>query len=100
MVNFLANQTSFYSNGNTQLVCSATGGYPLYYNITLMKNDVSIANTIGSNQLVYSTSNDQTEHKYGLYQCIIDNTVTVFETMLLLREKGFSFNNCSLFILI
>ena len=75
MVNFLANQTSFYSNDNIHLVCSVTGGYPLYYNITLTKNDVSIANTIGSKHLVYSTSNDQ---KYGLYQCIVDNTVTVF----------------------
>ena len=88
MVNFLANQTSFYSNDNTQLVCSVTGGYPLYYNITLMKNDVSIDNTIGSNQLVYSTSNDQTGHKYGLYQCIVDNTVTVFESNMFLKEKG------------
>ena len=66
-------------------MCSVSGGYPLYYNITLMKNDVSIANTIVSNQLVYSTSNDQTEHKYGLYQCIVDNTVTVF---VFLKEKG------------
>ena len=87
MVNFLANQTSFYSNDNTQLVCSVTGGYPLYYNITLMKNDVSIANTIGSNQLVYSTSNE-TGHKYGFYQCIVDNTVTVFESNMFLKEKG------------
>ena len=71
-----------------QLVCSVTGGYPLYYNITLMKNGVSIANTIGSNQLVYSTSNDQTEHKYGFYQCIVDNTVTVFESNMFLKEKG------------
>ena len=100
MVNFLANQTSFYSNDNTQLVCSVTGGYPLYYNITLMKNDVSIANTIGSNQLVYSTSNDQTRHKYGLYQCIVDNTVTVFETKLLLREKGLLFLNNKFFQLL
>ena len=88
MMNFLANQTSLYSNDNTQLVCSVTGGYPLYYNITLMKNDVSIANTIGPNQLVYSTSNDQTGHKYGLYQCIVDNTVTVFESNMFLKEKG------------
>ena len=93
MVNFLANQTSFYSYDNTQLVCSVTGGYPLYYNITLMKNDVFIANSIGSNQIVYSTSNDQTGHKYGLYQCIIDNKATVFETKLLIREKSLSYNN-------
>ena len=87
-MNFLANQTSFYSNDNTQLVCSVTGGYPLYYNITLMKNGVSIANTIGSNQLVYSTSNDQTGHKYGLYQCIVDNTITEFESNMFLNAKG------------
>ena len=102
MVNLLANQTRFYSNDNTQLVCSVTGGYPLYYNITLMKNNVhvSIANTIGSNQLVYSTSNDQTGHKYGFYQCIVDNTATVFETKLLLREKGLSFLNNKFFLLL
>ena len=87
-MNFLPNQTSFYTNDNTQLVCSVTGGYPLYYNIALMKNDVSIANTIGSNQLVYSTSNDQTGHKYGFYQCIVDNIATVFETNMFLKEKG------------
>ena len=88
MVNFITSQTIFYSNDNTQLVCSVIGGYPLYYNITLMKNDVSIDNTIGSNQLVYSTSNDQIGHKYGLYQCIVDNTVTVFESNMFLKEKG------------
>ena len=100
MVNFITSQTSFYSSDNTQLVCSVTGGYPLYYNITLMKNDVFIANTIGSNQFVYSTSNDQTEHKYGLYQCIVDNTVTAFETKLLLREKGLLFLNNKFFLLL
>ena len=88
MVNLIANQTSFYSHDNTQLVCSVTGGYPLYYNIILMKNDVSITNTIESNQLVYSTSNDQTGHKYGLYQCIVDNIVAVFESNMFLKEKG------------
>ena len=53
-----------------------------------MKNDVSIANTIGSNQVLYSTSNDQTGHKYGFYQCIVDNTVAVFESNMFLKEKG------------
>ena len=61
-------------------MCSASGGYPLYYNITLMKNGLSIANTIGLSQLVYNTVRDQTGSKYGDYKCVVDNTAIVVTT--------------------
>ena len=73
-------KTSFNSASNAELVCSVSGGYPLYYNITLMKNGLSIANTIGSSQLVYNTEEDQTGSKYGDYKCVVDNTVIVVTT--------------------
>ena len=61
-------------------MCSVSGGYPLYYNITLMKNGLSIANTIGLSQLVYNTEEDQTGSKYGDYKCVVDNTAIVVTT--------------------
>ena len=73
-------KTSFNSTSNAELVCSVSGGYPLYYNITLIKNGLSIANIIGSSQLVYNTEEDQTGSKYGDYKCVVDNTVIVVKT--------------------
>ena len=79
-VNLTTDKTSFNSTSNAELVCSVSGGYPLYYNITLMKNGLSIANIIGSSQLVYNTEEDQTGSKYGDYKCVVDNTVIVVKT--------------------
>ena len=45
-----------------------------------MKNGLSVANTIGSSQLVYNTEEDQTGSKYGDYKCAVDNTVIVITT--------------------
>ena len=79
-VNLTTDKISFNSTSNAELVCSVSGGYPLYYNITLMKNGLSIANTIVSSQLVYNTEEDQTGSKYGDYKCVVDNTVIVVTT--------------------
>jgi hypothetical protein len=68
----------------SQLVCSATGGYPQYYNITLIKNGVSIANDIGPH-LTYSTTG--IKHKYGLYQCTVDNTAVILTNSIILKEE-------------
>ena len=76
MVNLTTDKTSFNSTSNTELVCSVSGGYPLYYNITLMKNGLSITNTTVSFQLVYNTEKDQTCRKYGVYICAVNVTVT------------------------
>ena len=81
-------KTSFNSTSNAELVCSVSGGYPLYYNITLMKNGLSIANTIGSSQLVYNTVRDQTGSKYGVYKCVVNNTVIEIESSVYLKEEG------------
>ena len=79
---------SFNSTSNAELVCSVSGGYPLYYNITLMKNGLSIDNIIGSSQLVYNTKEDQTGSKYGVYKCIVNNTVIEIESSVYLKEEG------------
>ena len=83
-----ADKTVFSNYSNAQLVCSASGGYPLYYNITLMKNGLTIANTIGSSQLVYSTGGNQTGWKYGVYQCVVSNQIVSDSTTLLLQESS------------
>ena len=69
-------------------MCSVSGGYPLYYNITLMKNGLSITNIIGSSQLVYNTVRDQTGSKYGVYKCVVNNTVIEIESNVYLKEEG------------
>ena len=69
-------------------MCSVSDGYPLYYNITLMKNGLSIANTIGSSQLVYNTEEVQTGSKYGVYKCVVNNTVIEIESSVHLKEEG------------
>ena len=69
-------------------MCSVSGGYPLYYNITLMKNGLSIANTIGLSQLFYNTVRDQTGSKYGVYKCVVNNTVIEIESSVYLKEEG------------
>ena len=69
-------------------MCSVSDGYPLYYNITLMKNGLSIANTIGLSQLVYNTKEDQTDSKYGVYKCVVNNTVIEIKSSVYLKEEG------------
>ena len=69
-------------------MCSVSDSYPLYYNITLMKNGLSIANTIGSSQLVYNTEEDQIGSKYGVYKCVVNNTVIEIESNVHLKEEG------------
>ena len=81
-------KTSFNSTSNAELVCSVSGGYPLYYNITLIKNGLSIANTIGSSQLVYNTVRDQTGSQYGMYKCVVNNTVIEIESSVHIKEEG------------
>ena len=81
-------KTSFNSISNAELVCSASDGYPLYYNITLMKNGLSIDNTTGLSQLVYNTEEDQTGSKYGVYKCVVNNTVIEIESSVHLNEEG------------
>ena len=81
-------KTSFNSTSNAELVCSVSDSYPLYYNITLVKNGLSIANTIVSSQLVYNTEEDQTGSKYGVYKCVVNNTVIEIESSVHLMERG------------
>ena len=69
---------------NAQLSCSVNGGYPLYHNITLIKNGVAIANSTES-ELVYNTSGSS---KYGLYQCAVDTTAQYINKEILLEEEG------------
>ena len=87
-VNLTTDKISFNSTTNAELVCSVSGGYPLYYNITLMKNGLSIANIIGSSQLVYNTEKDQTGSKYGVYKCVVNNTVIEIVSSVYLKEEG------------
>uniref|UniRef100_A0A1X7SPR1 Ig-like domain-containing protein n=1 Tax=Amphimedon queenslandica TaxID=400682 RepID=A0A1X7SPR1_AMPQE len=93
--NFSSNSTSFIRDYNAQLSCSVSGGYPLYRNITLMKNRVAIANSTES-ELVYITSGSS---KYGLYQCAVDTTAQYIKKELLLEEEvqftvQLNVNNC------
>ena len=53
-----------------------------------MKNGLSIANTIGSSQLVYNTEEDQTGSKYEVYKCVVNNTVIEIESSVHLMEEG------------
>ena len=87
-VNLTTDKISFNSTSNAELVCSVSGGYPLYYNITLIKNGLSISNIIGSSQLVYNTEEDQTGSKYGVYKCVVNNTVIEIVSSVYLKEEG------------
>uniref|UniRef100_A0A1X7T5V0 Ig-like domain-containing protein n=1 Tax=Amphimedon queenslandica TaxID=400682 RepID=A0A1X7T5V0_AMPQE len=93
--NFSSNSTSFIRDYNAQLSCSVSGGYPLYRNITLIKNEVAIANSTES-ELVYITSGSS---KYGLYQCAVDTTAQYIKKEILLEEEvqftvQLNVNNC------
>ncbi|XP_019850237.1 PREDICTED: uncharacterized protein LOC109580996 [Amphimedon queenslandica] len=93
--NFSSNSTSFIRDYNAQLSCSVSGGYPLYRNITLIKNGVAIANSTES-ELVYITSGSS---KYGLYQCAVDTTAQYIKKEILLEEEvqftvQLNVNNC------
>ena len=58
-----------------------------------MKNGLSIANTIGLSQLVYNTVRDQTGSQYGMYKCVVNNTVIEIESSVHLMEEGYAFHN-------
>ena len=53
-----------------------------------MKNGLSIANTIGSSQLVYNTEEDQTGSKYGVYKSEVNNTAIEIKSSVHLKEEG------------
>ena len=44
--------------------------------------------TIGSSQLVYYTEEDQTGNKYGVYKCVVNNTVIEIVSSVHLKEEG------------
>jgi len=72
---------------NVSLICSATGGYPPITNISLLKNSNVIAYTTTESGLKISTA-DVASYRFGLYICLVNNSVMNFQESTILREKG------------
>lgn len=91
-----ASTTAFTNESNATITCSSLGGYPLYYNLSIVKNGVSVANSIGSPEIMYTTQDDVTVKKYGSYWCVVNNLYDSNYTTVLLRETG----KCACFVVI
>ena len=76
---------NFTLDNNVQLSCSAHGGYPLYHNITLIKNGVAVASNT-TPLLVYTILDGH--NKYGLYQCVVDTTAQNIIKEIIVEEEG------------
>ena len=74
------------ANEDTNLTCSASKGYPLFHNITLIKNNQVILNSIAT-EVVLSTSSQMVE-KFGVYKCLVNNSVSVTEVAATVLERG------------
>lgn len=85
--------TAFVNSSNVTVTCSSQGGYPLYYNLSIIKNSMSVASMIGSPTLAYNTLNDATGYKYGRYWCLVNNLYDTDSTSVLLKEQGKLFLN-------
>ena len=69
------------------LKCIAVSGYPPIHNVTLMKNGQVIHESV-SKDVVYTTSGGLPKDIYGLYVCIVNNTVETSSMTILLQHKG------------
>jgi deleted-in-malignant-brain-tumors protein 1 len=87
-VRVVSDVMNFTVTSSATLTCTSYGGYPLYYNVTLIKNGASIANNIGSPQLVYNTDDNQIDSKYGTYQCMVNNSIDTDSTTIFLQQKA------------
>lgn len=73
---------------NAVLTCSPWGGYPLHHAISINKNGQAVASALTyGDDFVYTTS-DSTPWKYGVYWCIVDNTVVQSMSSVLVQEAG------------
>ena len=79
--------TVFDSQEEATLRCTADGGLPAIYNISLIKNGQVIHNK-SSNELTYTTSGGLPRKVYGLYGCNISNTAGTVSESLFLQHKG------------
>ena len=85
-VQLIANMSILSANEHTNLTCSASKGYPLFHNITLVKNDQVVLNRI-ANEIVLSTSMQPVE-KFGVYKCLVNNSVHVTEVAVTVLKRG------------
>jgi hypothetical protein len=76
---------------NNQLMCSASGGFPQHNSIILIKDGISIASGTDS-ILVYNITDDVCQTA-KLYQCVVDNTVIVTRSNILVIPNKISVIN-------
>jgi len=74
-------------NQNTNLVCSATGGYPPITNISLLKDGNVIANTASESRLQVNTADIASNH-FGLYICLVNLSGVAIQRSVVLKERG------------
>ena len=77
----------FDSTQEATLQCTAVGGYPPIHNISLIKNGQVILNKV-SDEVIFTTSGGLPRNVYGLYDCIVNNTVGTSSKTILLQHKG------------
>ena len=68
------------------LICSASGGYPLFHNMSLMKNGLTVVSEI-SDEIIINTSELPVE-KFGVYKCLVNNSVAVTDVVADIQERG------------
>ena len=86
-IKFTSSVTEFDSQEEATLLCTANGGLPAIYNISLIKNGQVIHNK-SSDELIYTTSGGLPRRVYGLYDCNVSNTAGTVSETLFLQHKG------------
>ena len=86
MVLIQSSRSALQDNESTTLNCTADGGYPPPSSISFIKNG-RVVSTSNTDQLVMTVAANDT-HAFGRYKCVVNNSVTITEETLLMKQKG------------
>ena len=85
-VSIQSSRPALQDNENTTLNCTADGGYPPTSSISFIKN-ARVVSTSNTDQLVMTVAANDI-HAFGQYKCVVNNSVTITEETLLMKQKG------------
>ena len=85
-ISIQSSRPALQNNEYTTLNCSADGGYPPIRSISWVKNGRVITTTSDEELVITVAANDISP--FGRYKCVVNNSVTIMETSILMKQRG------------
>ena len=85
-ISIQSSRPALQDNEYTTLNCSADGGYPPISSISWVKNGRVISTTSDEELVITVAANDSSP--FGRYKCVVNNSVTIMETSILMKQRG------------